>query len=372
MRIFVVILCLLMSANTALGQITADKPNNLLPVEFCRGYVIVQVTLQSEAASLSAAERTLDFIYDTGAARSYVDPDSIRRVSGVTVKSGQRAIIRNASAGPVTFKKLPARVKEMDAFSGALGRRIDGILAYGAFKDVLLTIDYPNAEVSIASYAPLPKPDNRAVFSTRHTWRDRRPYLDVHFADDTRRMLIDSGAGTSFGLRNLGKYATTANPVVLRQSLRINRYEDIRGARLSDDARIGAFTFVEPIVEEYEKTELIGYDVLKHFSWTFDQKKRRVLIRKGNSQDITFDSVTNIGAKMRAVEGGIRIDEIIKNGAADRASLLAGDLISNINGEPVLTRGCKSLNDEMSTSSYTIVRNGTRFDIAIDALQVIE
>jgi len=54
----------------------------------CRDYFLIPITLAPREDR--PAERTLWFLYDTGASEAFVDPLSIERISGMKVKTGQR------------------------------------------------------------------------------------------------------------------------------------------------------------------------------------------------------------------------------------------------------------------------------------------
>ena len=76
----------------------------------CRGYFFLPVTLDVRDGE-TAQDRTLWFLYDTGASASYVDPDSIERVSGQRLDSGVRANFGRVTPGPVTVDASERRAK---------------------------------------------------------------------------------------------------------------------------------------------------------------------------------------------------------------------------------------------------------------------
>lgn len=76
---------------------TLDSPM-ALPAEMCRNYFFLPVTLAPREGY--PQDRTLWFLHDTGASDSYVDPDSVERVSSVRLEEGDRAeFFKNAFYG---------------------------------------------------------------------------------------------------------------------------------------------------------------------------------------------------------------------------------------------------------------------------------
>ncbi|WP_306250915.1 PDZ domain-containing protein [Parvularcula sp. IMCC14364] len=308
----------------------------VVPGELCRGYFLVPVTLNEERE-----DSTLWFIYDTGASRTIVDPDSIARVSTTLVKPGQTARMSDARSGALKFNVFRARVQELDHIIGAFGRPIDGIMGYDTFQKFLLTLDYPAGEMRVTTDMSLPSPDNREVFSTRGP--DKRPWLDVYFDGRKRRMLIDSGSGTSFGVNRLERYDTLTEPVPTRVAQRLDRVEYISSARFDGTARIGGYDLPQPILHGFPRTELIGEQVMRHFVWTFDVPNRRVRITRPEDTPISFPSDYGLGANMTVSKDGLLVGDVFPGSAAMGAGLQSGDVITSINDQPVFDRGCSQV-----------------------------
>jgi len=97
-RMFALIVVLLAAGKLAAPPPAAARTIDpvVLPSQMCRGYFFLPVTLEVRDGE-TAQDRTLWFLYDTGASASYVDPDSVERVSGQRLDSGVRA---NSDASP--------------------------------------------------------------------------------------------------------------------------------------------------------------------------------------------------------------------------------------------------------------------------------
>ena len=337
-----------------------------VPTENCRGYFFVPITLSPREGY--PEDRTLWFLYDTGAATTYADPDSLARVSNRDFSDLNRVDIVDATAGEVTYNRLPARVTQLDHLSIALGREIDGILAYGAFGDYLVTLDYSDHSIRLEA-GELPRPDGETVFSARG--RDSRPWMEVEFPNRTRRMLIDSGAAqTVLAVNRLERYPTTAPPRQVGASVRFSRIEYRDGGRLDGDVRLGPFTLPSPQVEDVPETEIIGGKVMQFFVWTFDTDNDRVRIEPIPDRDISFPAEDSLGLAYRPVREGLRVEAVLE-GAAEGIDIMEGDVVTHWHGRPVRNRGCEGLNGAQSVT-MTRLRDGESAEVDVPVVVLVE
>ena len=326
-----------------------------LPTEMCRGYFFVPVTLAPKDGY--PEDRTLWFLHDTGASSSYVDPDSINRVANIRPKPGTRVNMRDVSIGPLEYSRITARASELDHLSVSLGRRIDGILSFGAFKDFLLTLDY-QAGVLRLEKGQLPKPNGVDVFSAKG--KDYRPWTTVDFGNRSRRMLIDSGAGTaSFAVRRLDKYQTVSEPQVTGVSagLKSDDIEVRKTARAAQPVLLGSHTLQAPMLASTDDTEIIGGAVMKHFVWTFDQSTKRFrMTRTDPDAEIEFAPVTGLGLLYTPSADGLLVRKILDDSPARQLDIKPGDVVTHFNGVPLVQRGCDT--HEEGTRSIGFMRDG--------------
>jgi hypothetical protein len=360
----ILILCV---TSIAHGDETSTPEPIIIPTEICRGYFLVPLTLAARDGYPS--NRTLWFLHDTGASTSYVDPDSIERVSGQELRPGQTASLRNASAGALNFSRLPARVKDLDHLSIALGRPIDGLLSFDAFEDFLLTLDYQQFEMRVER-GRLPHPDGQTVFDA--SGRDERPWMEVNFSNRQRRMLIDSGAALSgLVVNSLGRFETVEAPQVTGAAQRMRHIERRSTARAREDAHIGPHVLQTPTLQSTPGTELIGGRVMKHFVWTFDQSTRRVrMIRHSPHIPITFAPVYGHGMVLETDEDSFVVQDILPGTPASQADIQRGDQITHWNNRPVSDRGC---GDTFNTRlSLRIKRGGTTFNVDLDLYPLVD
>lgn len=339
-RIAILIIALLALGKPLAAADTLIGDPVVLPTQMCRGYFFVPVTLELREGE-TADERTLWFLYDTGASASYVDPDSVERVSGQRLDSGVRARFGVSTIGDLRLTGLRARVRDLDHLSIALGREIDGILEYDAFSDVLLTLDYARSEMRVVS-GELPRPDGETVFSSNGP--DSRPWLRVRFPNGHRRLLIDSGAALSpIILRNIGRYDTVRPPRATGAAVRFSEIERRSSARLSGSLWIGGNELQQPVIQSTPETEILGGQAMRHFSWTFDQRNERVQVRRNDpATPITFDPMVTHGMVLVPEGDGMRVAAVLANSPAFDAGVETGDFITHFNGTQMRTRSCET------------------------------
>jgi hypothetical protein len=310
----------------------------------------------------SGARHTLWFLHDTGASATYVDPDSIERVSGQRVETGRRVRFSDASSGALTINSLTARAAELDHLSMGLGRPIDGILSVYALQDFLLTLDYPAGEMRIRE-GRLPRPDRRTVFSTRGP--DGRPWLRVDLAGRERPLLIDSGAGgLTIAVNNIDRFNLMGEPRVLTSAVRLNRIERRQVARLNGDAMVAGVRVQAPVLEEVPRSELLGGEILRHFVITLDQANKRVRFEAGVEGAIPAVDHVELGAGLRPVAEGLEVFEVFPDTPAHAAGVQPGDLVTHYNGVAIAERGClSSINSDRLM--LTVLREGIERDVEV-------
>lgn len=351
-------------ASTSVHALEVGK---ILPTEMCRGYFFLPVTLSAKEGY--PEDRTLWFLHDTGASTSYVDPDSIERVSGVEIERGKKVNIRDAVTGPVTFNRLTARATDLDHLSIALGRRIDGLLSFGAFDDFLITLDYVKGEIRL-SEGELPRPDGITIYSAKG--KDHRPWMEVDFGNRKRRMLVDSGAASgTLTVNKLNKFYLASEPVTVGASVGLKDIETRKAARLDGIAKLGNYDLSNPPLSGTKDTELIGGKVMQHFTWTFDQKNKRVqVIRNDAGSPITFDPLTGHGIVLNPIESGLQVHTILEGSPASKTDLQPGDIVKRIDGKPLTERGC-TVKSEGSVT-FEIEREGGRKEVSIDLYTLVK
>ncbi|WP_370338874.1 PDZ domain-containing protein [Parvularcula marina] len=329
-----------LAASFAVTAACGEELAATLPTEICRGYLFLPLTLEEKEDA--PADRTLHFLYDTGASYSIVDPASILRVSGKTIEPGKNAVFSDATMGPLNVNKLRARVQDLSHLSMALGRPIDGILAYDAFGEYLVQIHYPEGEIRLYE-GDLPRADGKTIFSAKG--KDKRPWVKLDIDGRKRRVLIDSGSASTLVLNDLDRYEVKEPPVEIRSAVRLKRLEKRRGARLTGDVTLGEHLFTTPVVTETPDTELFGSGMLKDFVLTFDVDDKRVRFISESEGPVTVPPERSTGLSLRPVDDGMRIEKVLPDSPAASLDLKPGDILTHIDGMPIAERGCREMSD---------------------------
>lgn len=315
----------------------APRGATALPTEMCRGYFFVPVTLPTREGQ--PADRTLWFLYDTGAAYSVVDPESVARVSTAAVSAGQTARFGEVAVGPAPLGDFRARVVDLDHLSVALGRELDGILAVHAFGDPLVTLDYAAGEVRLEP-GRLPRPDGRTVLRARGP--DVRPWLRLRLPGGPRRLLLDSGAArASLVVEGLAALPTEAPPAPVHVAVGLHDLETRGVARIDGAVWMGAFRIDDPMARDTRDTELIGGRVMEHFRWTVDNRRRRVRIEPVTpGAPVETPPHRSRGLMLVPDAPHLLVQGVVPGTPAAAAGVQAGDRVTHFDGVPAAVRGC--------------------------------
>jgi hypothetical protein len=332
----------------------------------CGEYFLIPVDVDLDSDGKST---TLMAIFDTGGAGLHIDPDAVVRAGGATVEERKQITIRNATAGPLTFNKLRPYTRHLDHLSRAMGIELDIFLPFRTFKEHLLTLDFPQREIRVGR-GRLPQPDGKEVFSARG--RDGRPYLDTEVAGRTHRLLIDSGSSGSIALKPGRElpWVTAPIPVSVSQGMEQLYYSDI--GRLDADVRIAGLSVTQPVMKVGPTTELIGTQVMRRFSWTFDQKSRRVRIHPDSPNPLRLPPKRGTGAVVFPTDDGHEIARVLEGTPAAHAGLRVGDIVVAYDGIGVFDMGCdRWIREHRTDTTLTVLRDGETFDLQVEVVDIV-
>ena len=344
-----------------------DGPEVVLPTESWRRYFLLPVALGGDP------DRTLWFLFDTGANVTLIDPEALQAVSDWRGGSGQRVNLVDAHCGPLHFRRLPARTRDLDHLSRALGYQLDGILGYPAFADLLLTLDYGAEELRVAQ-GRLGPVDEQTVFAL-HNSGNRRPWVHVDFDGARRTLLLDSGSAGGFQARS-GRgmdWSTAPRPVSVSMGIRGPDFQHI--GRLDGPARVFGLDFVDPAVEATEDTELFGTRVLRHFVLTFDQRGRRVRVERVTEGPVAAEAVRGTGVLAVPRSDGLEVIGLTPGSPAVSAGLEVGDRIREIGGVSTLQRPedgfPKESVGDRTFMRYTVARGAEETLVEVEVVPLV-
>jgi hypothetical protein len=353
-------------ASSLSGVPQAASPELIVPSQMCGNYFLIPLEVDLDGDGQST---TLMALFDTGGAGLHIDPDAVVRSGGAPVEERKQITIRNATAGPLTFRKLRPYTRHLDHLSRPIGIQVDIFLPFRSFKGYLLTLDFPRREIRVAR-GQLPQPDGVEIFNARGP--DRRPYLDTEIAGRTHRLLIDSGSSGSISLqpgRELS-WLSPPLPVSVGQGMEKLFYFDV--GRLDADIDIAGVKITQPLVKIGAITELIGTDVMRRFAWTFDQSSRRVRIHSDSSDPLRLPPKRGTGAILIPTPEGFEIARVLAGTPAERAGLLPGDVVVAVDGDRVLERDCDRWKEEhLTETTLTLLRDGETFDRRVELIDIV-
>jgi hypothetical protein len=355
---------LVSSASSAAAE--APSTELIVPTRMCGEYFLIPIEVDLDRDGKAT---TLTAVFDTGGAGLHIDPDAVVRAGGAPVGERKQITIREARAGPLTFRKLRPYTRELDHLSKALGTEIDVFLPYREFKEQLLTLDFPRRELRVRR-GELPPPDGVRIFDSRGG--DRRPYLNVEIAGKRHRLLIDSGSSGSIGLGSSHDLPWLSPPLPVKAAQGMERvyFEDV--GRLGVDLQLAGITIERPLVELRGPTPLLGTDVMQRFAWTFDQKSRRVEIIAASPEPLRMPPLRGTGAVSMVTPAGREVVRVLDGSPAARAGLRAGDVIVAVNGTAIAERGCERWNTATHDETTLTISRGTgTFDVRLEVVDLV-
>ena len=199
--------------------------------------------------------------------------------SGRNTRSMAVVAIDSLQIGAARFEGIHATVRDMRDMP--TGQKADGILGFGLFREVLLTLDYPGNIVHMSRGA-LPPSNGRDVLA--FTRDDGVPTITITVGG--REMSAHVDAGFMGGIALAEKEAATlplAGPltVVGRGQTPSNTFE-VKAAPLAGDVRIGDVVIERPTVDFQPVFAManVGARVLRDFVVTFDQANNRMQLAR--------------------------------------------------------------------------------------------
>ena len=168
--------------------------------------------------------------------------------------------LRHLALGDAHFDDVPVLLYDCAALSAHLGMRIDGVLGFPLFREILLTLDYPGSRIRLqpARNAPL-VPGSTVPFDDAL----KTPVIHIGLGDRSLIALIDSGSDAGLSLNPLGmkpRFSSGPRPGGTVGTIAGDRTQQI--GRLADNLTIGGYVMPEPIVELTDELSAIGGGVL--------------------------------------------------------------------------------------------------------------
>jgi predicted aspartyl protease len=192
--------------------------------------------------------------------------------SGKNVQRRDTYRVASLQLGEAQFDGLVGTI-----MPAGMGREADGILGFGLFRELLLTIDYPNKQLRV-SRGSLPEVDGKRVLALRND----RPVPMVEIEAGGQKMFVDIDAGSPGAITlplSVAKQLTLkGEPRVIGKGRTISGEFDVLAADVDGVIRVGSIDVKNPtidVVDHFPHGNL-GSRFLRQYAVTFDAKNGRV------------------------------------------------------------------------------------------------
>jgi hypothetical protein len=251
-----------------------------------------------------------------------------------------------------------------------------GVIGLALFENFVVGINYDESKLHL--YDPATYTAAKGATEVPLSFHGQRgvPYVDLKVkaangqATDLE-VVVDLGASHTLSLNmdSIEQFAIPASTV----SRRIGH--GVSGPVLGQVGRIGAleiggFAFENvvatfPISEHQHpggmdsKNGNLGSGILKRFNVTFDYANKRMLLEPNKSFEAPFEWDMS-GMRLKPVETGLRIDDLVAGSPAADAGLAVDDVVTHVNGEPASTKNMFELRDMMKRDGTEMKIKATR------------
>lgn len=222
--------------------------------------------------------------------------------TGTNSRSFDTVTLDSISLGDIKFSNVTAMMRNYNTSPNM--PRIDGILGFNLFADYLLTLDYPAKRVRIER-GELAQADGSEILSFESP--SGIPEVDLKVADNTVRAHIDSGNMGEITLpaSMVEKLPLATEPVVIGRARTVTNEFEIKQAQLKGAVRFGRFEIQNPRINfaEIFRHSNIGSRTLSQFSLTFDQKNKRVKLKRAEPKESVSASTADSRSEIQNYAG---------------------------------------------------------------------
>lgn len=247
-------------------------------------------------------------------------------------------ILRHFQLGEAHFERVPAIVYDFSDLSAHLGVTIDGVVGFPLFRDTLLTLDYPAAQLAIApnpvAAPPPPAPPHATVIAYN---RDQpTPLIPVQMGNESFFALIDTGSDGGLALNPAGlnpRFDHGPRVGLIVSSLHGDNRQLV--GRLGQDITLGSQVVRRPVVDLTDQLSSLGGELLRHFRLTFDQRRQQVTFARPGDGPVEMPGRRSTGLSFRRFPNYWRLLAVVPDTPNSRLPVQPGDLCVRINGELV-------------------------------------
>jgi Aspartyl protease/PDZ domain len=315
------------------------------------------------------------FILDTGAIATV--SDSLARELKLEIEAGEegsgvgeksvrsgRTHVRELKLGNITLRDLDVGVLSLDDAPAVFGSKpVDGIIGLPVFEKALVTFDYVKREVTLTAPDTFIAPNDSTIVPFQR--RGHIPVVDGELDGIHSRFAIDTGARSALlvygpfadknklrekyhatieGITGWGIGGPVRSLLARAQSFKLGSAE-VRDIVIRLSTQRGGATTASDI------GGLIGPDILKQFTVTFDYPHSRIFLVK-NSNYGHRDTWDRTGMWMAADSANAsewHILDVMPNSPAAQAGLRVDDRITQVDDKPVSHLVLPDLRDSFRT-----------------------
>ena len=195
-------------------------------------------------------------------------------------------MIQSLTLAGVEFTGIRALRHEIFSEAGSC----QGLLGFTLFRDYLLTLDFPNRRVTLASGALAPD-GSKTVLPFRMPEGVPIARLKVDGLQPVEAQLDSGGVGLVLPEAIAAQLKYEVDPVVFASGHSVCTRFQVKAGKLASDVKIGRYTFPHPVVEILPAFPLVnfGSPPMQSFAITFDQKNLLVrLLANQNRLPLTI------------------------------------------------------------------------------------
>jgi predicted aspartyl protease len=244
------------------------------------------------------------------------------------------AHVPSLQIGDATLEKFDAVVVTLPSMQD-YGSSWAGVVGAPVFRNVMVTFDYPHRRLIFEPGASLDPANGKDIFPLKCT-PDGRMLVQMKIIGQDTWLMIDTGytgAGLMLSQYQLIGIPWAALPVEGPPVRAYLSTRPLRVGRMNGQIPFGMYTLRQPMLAVTEKDDqaVIGYDVLRHFAVTLDQKNGRVRFTSVNGQS-TIDF-----APVRRLDFRCDRDGTVKHLPAESGSdtIVQSDRVIQVDQYPV-------------------------------------
>lgn len=285
--------------------------------------------------------------------------------------------LRHFRLGEAHFKRVPAIVYDFSELSAHLGLAIDGVVGFPLFRDTLLTLDYPAAQLEIAPNPLVVAPPVRQPRTSIIPYNRERatPHIPVQMDNESFFVLIDSGSDGGLALNPAGlhpRFIHGPRVGMIVSSLDGDKRQLV--GRLDQNVMIGTQLVSQPVVDLTDQLSSLGGELLRHFRLTFDQQRHLVTLVRSTDGPVAMSGRRSTGLSFRRFPNYWRLLAVVPDTPNSALSVQPGDLCVRINGELVEKWTFERYADLVKTApriTYTFLSGSKETDHEVQVFELV-